>query len=125
MPFYEEKKKINNKTHISQILCPTLSGCGSFNCLCLSLRSDQPSNCPGLGTGQLLQLAFFLVLYLFVFYIYSLTKLATAQVLELVNFCSSRIFESLSEDNALEIGMFGEMHNSEVGYDKYEHKKGY
>jgi len=36
------------------------------------------------------------------------------QVLELVNFCSSRIFESLSEDNALEIGMFGEMHNSEV-----------
>merc|ERR1719411_2546509 len=36
------------------------------------------------------------------------------QVLELVNFCSSQIFESLSEDNALEIGMFGEMHNSEV-----------
>lgn len=36
------------------------------------------------------------------------------QVLELVNYCSSRIFESLSEDNALEIGMFGEMHNSEV-----------
>ena len=32
----------------------------------------------------------------------------------MVNFCSSRIFESLSEDNALEIGMFGEMHNSEV-----------
>ena len=44
------------------------------------------------------------------------TNLATVQVLELVNFCSSRIFESLSEDNALEIGMFGEMHNSEVGY---------
>ena len=42
-------------------------------------------------------------------------NIATAQVLELVNFCSSRIFESLSEDNALEIGMFGEMHNSEVG----------
>ena len=36
-------------------------------------------------------------------------------MLELVNFCSSQIFESLSEDNALEIGMFGEMHNSEVG----------
>jgi len=36
------------------------------------------------------------------------------QVLELVNFCSSKIFESLSEDNALELGMFGEMHNSEV-----------
>merc|ERR1719429_456087 len=36
------------------------------------------------------------------------------QVLELVNYCSSRIFESLTEDNALEIGMFGEMHNSEV-----------
>eukprot|EP00092_Neocalanus_flemingeri_P005637 GFUD01006071.1.p1 GENE.GFUD01006071.1~~GFUD01006071.1.p1 ORF type:complete len:337 (-),score=85.30 GFUD01006071.1:435-1445(-) len=36
------------------------------------------------------------------------------QVLELVNYCSSKIFESLSEDNALEIGMFGEMHNSEV-----------
>ena len=34
--------------------------------------------------------------------------------MELVNYCSSRIFESLSEDNALEIGMFGEMHNSEV-----------
>ena len=45
-----------------------------------------------------------------------MSNLATAQVLELVNFCSSRIFESLSEDNALEIGMFGEMHNSEVGY---------
>jgi len=36
------------------------------------------------------------------------------QVLELVNYCSSRIFESLTEDNALEIGMFGEMHNSEI-----------
>jgi len=36
------------------------------------------------------------------------------QVLELVNYCSSKIFESLSEDNALEIGMFGEMHNSEI-----------
>ena len=36
------------------------------------------------------------------------------QVLELVNYCSSRIFESLSEDNALEIGMFGEMHNSDI-----------
>ena len=36
------------------------------------------------------------------------------QVLELVNFCSSKIFESLSEDNALEIGMFGEMHNSDI-----------
>ena len=36
------------------------------------------------------------------------------QVLELVNYCSSKIFESLSEDNALEIGMFGEMHNSEM-----------
>lgn len=44
------------------------------------------------------------------------------QVLELVNFCSSRIFESLSEDNALEIGMFGEMHNSEVNIIK--RKKG-
>ena len=36
------------------------------------------------------------------------------QVLELVNYCSSKIFESLSEDNALEIGMFGEMHNSDI-----------
>ena len=36
------------------------------------------------------------------------------QVLELVNYCSSRIFEGLTEDNALEIGMFGEMHNSEI-----------
>merc|ERR1719342_1097263 len=36
------------------------------------------------------------------------------QVLELVNFCSSKIFESLSEDNALEIGMFGEIHNSDI-----------
>lgn len=36
------------------------------------------------------------------------------QVMELVNYCSSRIFESLTEDNALEIGMFGEMHNSEI-----------
>ena len=36
------------------------------------------------------------------------------QVLELVNLCSSKIFESLREDNALEIGMFGEMHNSEI-----------
>merc|ERR1711915_556039 len=36
------------------------------------------------------------------------------QVQELVNYCSSKIFESLSEDNALEIGMFGEMHNSDV-----------
>ena len=36
------------------------------------------------------------------------------QVLELVNYCSSRIFEALSEDNALEIGMFGEMHNSDI-----------
>ena len=54
-----------------------------------------------------------------------MTKLVTTQVLELVNFCSSRIFESLSEDNALEIGMFGEMHNSEVEYDKYEYKVGY
>ena len=37
-----------------------------------------------------------------------------SQVLELVNYCSSRIFEALSEDNALEIGMFGEMHNSDI-----------
>ena len=36
------------------------------------------------------------------------------QVLELVNYCSSKIFEALSEDNALEIGMFGEMHNSDI-----------
>merc|ERR1712156_63877 len=36
------------------------------------------------------------------------------QVQELVNYCSTKIFESLSEDNALEIGMFGEMHNSEI-----------
>ena len=36
------------------------------------------------------------------------------QVLELVNYCSSKIFEALSEDNALEIGLFGEMHNSDI-----------
>ena len=36
------------------------------------------------------------------------------EVLELINLCSSKIVESLSEDNALEIGMFGEMHNSEI-----------
>lgn len=36
------------------------------------------------------------------------------QVLELVNYCSSKIFEALSEDNALEIGMFGETHNSDI-----------
>ena len=36
------------------------------------------------------------------------------EVLELINLCSSKIVESLSEDDALEIGMFGEMHNSEI-----------
>ena len=35
------------------------------------------------------------------------------QVSQLVNYCSSKIFESIDEDNVLEIGMFGEMHNSE------------
>ena len=36
------------------------------------------------------------------------------EIMELINLCSSKISESLSEDNALEIGMFGEMHNSEI-----------
>ena len=44
------------------------------------------------------------------------------QVLELVNYCSSKIFEALSEDNALEIGMFGEMHNSEILINRFSFK---
>ena len=44
------------------------------------------------------------------------------QVLELVNLCSSKIFESLREDNALEIGMFGEMHNSEILINRFSFK---
>ena len=40
------------------------------------------------------------------------------QVMELINLCSSKILESLSEDNALEIGILGEMHNSEMLIDR-------
>ena len=42
------------------------------------------------------------------------------QVLELINLCSSKILESLCEENALEIGMFGEMHNSENLIDRFK-----
>ena len=36
------------------------------------------------------------------------------QVEDLVDFTSTKVLESLTEDNALELGLFGEMHNSTV-----------
>ena len=36
------------------------------------------------------------------------------QMEDLVDFASSMVLESLSEDNALELGIFGEMHNATI-----------
>ena len=36
------------------------------------------------------------------------------QIEELVDYTSNKILETLTEDNALELGIFGEMHNSTV-----------